>query len=71
MQLTHQTLTASQTEQETAPPSRVSVQSPRFFLIGAGKAHNLPSLRTVLAVLPHTALQSAVSNSGRTLGDFQ
>ena len=33
--------------------------------IGVGKAHNLPSLRTVLAVLPHTALQSAVSTSGR------
>ncbi len=33
--------------------------------IGVGKATNLPSLRTVHAVLPHTALQSAVSISGQ------
>ena len=32
---------------------------------GVGKATNLPSLRTVQAVLPHTALQSAVSISGQ------
>src|SRR5260370_29644295 len=32
--------------------------------IGVGKARRLPSLRTVLAVLPHTALQSLVSSSG-------
>jgi hypothetical protein len=34
-------------------------------LIGVGKAINLPSLRTVHAVLPHTALQLAVSISGQ------
>ena len=33
--------------------------------IGVGKATNLPSLRTVQAVLPHTALQSAFSVSGQ------
>jgi hypothetical protein len=33
--------------------------------IGVGKATNLPFLRTVQAVLPHTALQSAVSISGQ------
>ena len=32
--------------------------------IGVGKAINLPSLRTVHAVFPHTALQLAVSSSG-------
>jgi hypothetical protein len=32
--------------------------------IGVGKAFGLPSLRTVRAVLPHTALQSLVSSSG-------
>src|SRR5713226_3987839 len=32
--------------------------------IGVGKASSLPSLRTVRAVLPHTALQSPVSSSG-------
>src|ERR1700730_18688169 len=34
--------------------------------IGVGKARRLPSLRTVLAVLPHTALQSFVSSSGES-----
>jgi len=33
--------------------------------VGVGKATNLPSLRIVQAVLPHTALQSAVSLSGQ------
>ncbi len=33
-------------------------------VIGVGKAFGLPSLRTVRAVLPHTALQSLVSSSG-------
>jgi hypothetical protein len=33
------------------------------FLIGVGKAFGLPSLRTVRAVFPHTALQSLVSSS--------
>jgi hypothetical protein len=33
------------------------------FSIGVGKVA-LPALRTVLAVLPHTALQSLVSSSG-------
>ena len=32
--------------------------------IGGRKGSRLPSLRTVLAVLPHTALQSLVSTSG-------
>ena len=32
-------------------------------LIGVGKAFGLPSLRTVRAVFPHTALQSVVSSS--------
>ena len=35
------------------------------FVIGVGKAINLPSLRTVHAVFPHTALQLAVSISGQ------
>jgi len=30
-------------------------------VIGVGKAFGLPSLRTVQAVFPHTALQSMVS----------
>src|SRR5882724_8216425 len=34
------------------------------FSIGVGKAVGLPSLRTVRAVFPHTALQSLVSSSG-------
>jgi len=34
------------------------------FVIGVGKDTVLPSLRTVRAVLPHTALQSVVSSSG-------
>ena len=34
-------------------------------LIGVGKAINLPSLRTVHAVFPNTALQLAVSISGQ------
>src|SRR5438128_11424760 len=33
-------------------------------LIGVGKGCALPALRTVRAVLPHTALQSVVSSSG-------
>src|SRR5882757_3942943 len=33
-------------------------------MIGVGKALGLPSLRTVRAVFPHTALQSLVSSSG-------
>src|SRR6266478_9142851 len=33
-------------------------------LIGVGKGLALPALRTVRAVLPHTALQSVVSSSG-------
>src|SRR5271166_5984243 len=32
--------------------------------IGVGKGLTLPALRTVRAVLPHTALQSVVSSSG-------
>ena len=32
--------------------------------IGVGKGGALPALRTVRAVLPHTALQSVVSSSG-------
>ena len=32
--------------------------------IGVGKVMNLPALRTVQAVLPHTALQALVSSSG-------
>jgi hypothetical protein len=32
--------------------------------IGVGKDTVLPSLRTVRAVFPHTALQSVVSTSG-------
>jgi len=32
--------------------------------IGVGKEKFLPALRTVRAVLPHTALQSVVSSSG-------
>ena len=32
--------------------------------IGVGKGSPLPALRTVLAVFPHTALQSVVSSSG-------
>jgi hypothetical protein len=36
----------------------------RLFLIGVEKDAVLPSLRTVRAVLPHTALQSVVSSSG-------
>src|SRR3954454_5400582 len=32
-------------------------------MIGVGKAFGLPSLRTVRAVFPHTALQSVVSSS--------
>ena len=37
-----------------------------WHLIGVGKAINLPSLRTVRAVFPHTALQSRISSSGLT-----
>ena len=33
-------------------------------MIGVGKGEPLPALRTVRAVLPHTALQSVVSSSG-------
>jgi hypothetical protein len=33
-------------------------------MIGVGKGETLPALRTVHAVLPHTALQSVVSSSG-------
>jgi hypothetical protein len=33
-------------------------------MIGVGKGEALPALRTVRAVLPHTALQSVVSSSG-------
>src|SRR5271163_2260530 len=33
-------------------------------MIGVGKAFGLPSLRTVQAIFPHTALQSMVSRSG-------
>ena len=33
-------------------------------MIGVGKGEALPALRTVHAVLPHTALQSVVSSSG-------
>ena len=36
----------------------------RLFVIGVEKDTVLPSLRTVRAVLPHTALQSVVSTSG-------
>jgi len=32
-------------------------------MIGVGKGFSLPALRTVRAVLPHTALQSVVSTS--------
>src|ERR1700689_110365 len=41
-----------------APATQTVVLRPR---IGVGKAFGLPSLRTVQAVFPHTALQSMVS----------
>ena len=39
----------------------------RTLPIGVGKV-SLPALRTVLAVLPHTALQSLVSSPGMSRG---
>jgi len=38
--------------------------TPSWAHIGVGKGKTLPALRTVHAVLPHTALQSVVSSSG-------
>ena len=45
--------------------NRVSLTITSHLEIGVGKAINLPSLRTVHAVFPHTALQLAVSISGQ------
>jgi hypothetical protein len=48
-------------------PSRVALKSVRVTppeVIGVEKDAVLPSLRTVRAVFPHTALQSVVSSSG-------
>jgi hypothetical protein len=42
------------------PPDKATSQTH----IGVGKGSRLPSLRTVLAVFPHTALQLLVSTSG-------
>jgi hypothetical protein len=48
----------SPTRKPNTPPAWLE------FAIGVGKAFGLPSLRTVQAVLPHTALRSTVSTSG-------
>jgi hypothetical protein len=40
------------------------IQGGMFGLIGVGNGLAVPALRTVRAVLPHTALQSVVSSSG-------
>ena len=47
---------------EGATPTNSNMH--RLFVIGVEKDTVLPSLRTVRAVLPHTALQSVVSSSG-------
>jgi len=46
------------------PTSRTPPTCCDICLIGVGKGEPLPALRTVHAVLPHTALQSVVSSSG-------
>ncbi len=45
-------------------PHASSGNPAEFGLIGSETAFAVPALRTVRAVLPHTALQSVVSSSG-------
>ena len=52
------------TQARVSDPNRGKIDTFSLDLLGVGKAHHLPALRTGLADFPHPALQLGVSTTG-------